>query len=134
MREFVGEQMLAAFTVRLVLPGSEDNVLAHGIGERMHVSRGLARRAVVVDADAVEVLPESGFHERLRRGVERPSRLRQCLMHGSGNAGADATVAPALQGRILLRAAFAGGAMAHIAAARAAAMQLQASNGGERRG
>ena len=64
-----------------VAAGAEDDVPAHGVGERLDGARRLGRAGVGVDAHTAEVVAEAPLQRRADGRVERPSGGREHLVH-----------------------------------------------------
>ena len=81
MREFVREQRAALHSLRPVLAGTEHDVVADGVGPRVHLASRSGSGAIGMDAHLPEVMPEARFHAAARGSVERFGRRPQRFVH-----------------------------------------------------
>jgi hypothetical protein len=80
----MGESELALRSARVVATPLKDDVRAGGIGKRTHRGGRVVRPAVVVDADAGEVVAEPGGHLGTCLWFERPPGTRDMKRGGMG--------------------------------------------------
>jgi hypothetical protein len=71
MRQLVGDELLAVWTRRRILPLRERDVGTHGVRQRIDCTCGLCGLRVRVDAHVAEVASESSFHLGAHARVER---------------------------------------------------------------
>ena len=71
MRQFVRNESPAVGVRRLEHPCPEDNVVAHGIGQRVHILRRSGGGVIGVHSDARKVVPEALTHVAAQTVVQR---------------------------------------------------------------
>lgn len=83
--KFVGDEMPAAGRLRLIAPMPECDLIADGVRDGSHGSRGVRGARVRVYPHAAEVMPEAFLHERASRRIQRLTPVVQHLVHGRGH-------------------------------------------------